>query len=175
MRPLQWPMNGQVQEGSYVTLGTNMCYPFSRGNVHISSTDSSADPVIDPNYLSNELDMELLARQVFWLQTLGDCAPLRDLFVRQGRRNHESAYFRDLEDAKKYVRETAATEYHPCRTCAMLPKDQGGVVSTSLMVYGTQNLRVVDSSMMPMMTSSNLQPTVYAVAERAVDIIKFRG
>ncbi|KAK5942337.1 hypothetical protein PMZ80_004900 [Knufia obscura] len=173
--PIQWPIRGQIQPGSYVTLGTNQCYAFSRGSVHISSADSSVHPVIDPNYLAHELDIEVLARQVFWLQTLSKCSPLKECFRPNGRRNHETAYFRNLDDAKDYVRESATTEYHPCGTCAMLPKEIGGVVSSSLTVYGTQNVRVVDSSMMPLITSSNLQPTVYAVAERAADLIRGRA
>jgi len=173
--PIQWPIRGQIQPGSYLTVGTNQCYAFSRGTVHISSSESSVDPVIDPNYLAHELDIEVLARQVFWLQTLGECSPLKECLKPEGRRNHETAHFKDLEDAKEYVRESATTEYHPCGSCAMLPREMGGVVSSKLKVYGTHNVRVVDSSMMPLITSSNLQPTVYAVAERASDLIRGRA
>lgn len=54
----------------------------------------------------------------------------------------------------------------------MLPKELGGVVDTSLKVYGTSNIRVVDASVMPFQVCGHLQSTVYAVAERAADIIK---
>lgn len=53
----------------------------------------------------------------------------------------------------------------------MLPKEKGGVVGSDLKVHGVQNLRIVDSSMMPVITRGNPQTTVYAVAERAADII----
>lgn len=171
--PAQWPVNGQVQLGSYVTLGTNQCYVFSRGNVHIRSKDILEDPVIDPRYLSENIDMEILARQVYWLRTLSRCPPFQAVFKTDGRVNHELAQFDDLEGAKEYVRHTATTEGHPCGACAMLPQSDGGVVSPSLLVYGTQNVRIVDSSIMPLITSSNLQSTVYAVAEYAADIIRF--
>lgn len=173
--PIQWPIRGQIVPGSYVTLGTNQCYAYSRGTVHIASTDCSVEPVIDPHYLEHELDIEVLARQVFWLQSLAQRSPLKECLKPDGRRNHETAVFKDVEDAKEYVRESATTEYHPCGTCAMLPQELGGVVDTQLKVYGTQNVRVVDSSMMPLITSSNLQPTVYAVAERAADLIRGRA
>lgn len=54
----------------------------------------------------------------------------------------------------------------------MLPLDKGGVVDPSLKVYGVENLRVVDSSILPIVTRGNPQTTVYAVAERAADIIR---
>jgi len=54
----------------------------------------------------------------------------------------------------------------------MLPKEVGGVVDTSLKVYGTSNVRVVDASVIPFQVCGHLQSTVYAVAERAADIIK---
>lgn len=54
----------------------------------------------------------------------------------------------------------------------MMPKEVGGVVDTSLKVYGVSNVRVVDASVMPFQVCGHLQSTIYAVAERAADIIK---
>lgn len=53
-----------------------------------------------------------------------------------------------------------------------MPREIGGVVDTSLKVYGTSNIRVVDASVIPFQVCGHLQSTVYAVAERAADIIK---
>lgn len=53
-----------------------------------------------------------------------------------------------------------------------MPKEIGGVVDTSLKVYGTSNVRVVDASIIPFQVCGHLQSTIYAVAERAADIIK---
>lgn len=54
----------------------------------------------------------------------------------------------------------------------MMPKEIGGVVDASLKVYGTSNVRVVDASVIPFQVCGHLQSTIYAVAERAADIIK---
>lgn len=54
----------------------------------------------------------------------------------------------------------------------MMPKEVGGVVDNSLKVYGTTNVRVVDGSVLPFQVCGHLQATIYAVAERAADIIK---
>ena len=54
----------------------------------------------------------------------------------------------------------------------MLPLDLGGVVGPDLVVHGTANLRVVDTSIFPMIPSAHLQAVAYAVAEKAADLIK---
>lgn len=62
--------------------------------------------------------------------------------------------------------------WHPGGACATLPLELGGVVDSSTRVHGAQGLRVVDSSMMLLVTTANLQATVYGVAERAAELIK---
>ena len=53
----------------------------------------------------------------------------------------------------------------------MLPKEDGGVVDSTLKVYGVSNLRVVDASIMPILISAHIQTAVYGIAERAADFI----
>lgn len=54
----------------------------------------------------------------------------------------------------------------------MMPVEMGGVVSDRLVVHGTKNLRVVDASIFPIIPKGPITTSVYAVAERAVDLIK---
>ena len=54
----------------------------------------------------------------------------------------------------------------------MLPLNQGGVVDASLTVYGTQNLRVIDASVIPLHVSAHIMATIYGVAEAGAAIIK---
>lgn len=61
---------------------------------------------------------------------------------------------------------------HLVGTASMLPKELGGVVDTNLVVYGTENVRVVDASVLPGQISGHLTSLIYAVSERAADIIK---
>lgn len=64
------------------------------------------------------------------------------------------------------------SNFHPVSTPAMMPREIGGVVDSRLKVYGTANVRVVDASILPMQVCGHLVSTLYAVAERAVDLIK---
>jgi choline dehydrogenase-like flavoprotein len=54
----------------------------------------------------------------------------------------------------------------------MMPRDLGGVVDNTLKVYGTSNVRVVDASVMPFQISGHLTASIYAIAEKASDLIK---
>ena len=64
------------------------------------------------------------------------------------------------------------SHFHPVGSCAMLPRDKGGVVDDSLNVYGVNGLRVCDASIFPMATRGTPISAVYAVAERGSDLIK---
>ena len=62
--------------------------------------------------------------------------------------------------------------YHPIGTAAMMSEELGGVVDSSLKIYGTRNVRVVDASVMPFQVSGHLTSTLYALSEKAAEIIK---
>lgn len=66
----------------------------------------------------------------------------------------------------RYARASLQSIKHPIGTCAMAPQDLGGVVDSSLKVYGTANLRVVDASIFPQHLAAHTQATVYAVGEK---------
>ena len=99
-------------------------------------------------------------------------APFNELLKQPLRYLDPATSFADMEGAKDHIRRNAISMWHYSGTCAMLPKEKGGVVDTQLKVHGIHNLRVVDSSIIPIITTGNLQSTVYAVAERAADLIK---
>ncbi|OJD19778.1 hypothetical protein AJ78_00277 [Emergomyces pasteurianus Ep9510] len=166
-------VGSELLPGNYLSLGVMQSIPFSRGHVHISSSNPNDKPTIDPRYLSHPIDIEILARNLLELERLHETDALaRYLKKPDGRRNHPDAFLKDLESTKKYLRDTSTTAYHFAGTAAMLPEDQGGVVNEKLVVHGTVNLRVCDASIFPVIPPANLMATVYAVAERSADIIK---
>ncbi|TGO29852.1 hypothetical protein BPAE_0010g00360 [Botrytis paeoniae] len=159
--------------GNYLTIACMLLHPLSRGNTHITSSNPEIPPQIDPKYLSHPLDLEILSRHVRYISKIISSPPLSTLLKPSGRRNHGApSDITDLDAIKEYVKKAALSAWHPTSTCAMLPLEKGGVVSEKLLVYGTKNLRIVDASIFPLSTRGNCQTTVYAVAEKAADLIR---
>lgn len=166
-----------TREGNYFTLFTSLSHPFSQGSIHINSSSASDKPTIDPAYLSHPMDLELLARHVQFFSVLLSTPPLSGFFKEGGNRIPSDAFSNgteapSLEEAKALVRRCLISNYHPMGTCSMLKRELGGVVDDRLRVYGVTGLRVVDASIFPLMPRGNPISSVYAVAERAVDLIK---
>ena len=159
---------------NYFTIAVLLSYPLSRGSAHIASSDPSAKPVIDPHYLSHPLDLEILSRHLrFAESTICNTEPLRSLIKPGGLRSAGvPPNFQNLDDVKDFIKKKAVGAHHPTGTCSMMPEEIGGVVSSRLKVYGVKGLRVCDASIIPISPRSNPQATVYAVAERAADLIK---
>ena len=166
------PLSADLQPGNFITLTTALLHPFSTGHVHIASSDPTQAPRIDPRYFSHALDLEIFARHLCYIETIASTEPLASLLKPNGRRNASKAYVKSLDAAKEYAQLAAMSNWHSVGTCAMLPREKDGVVDERLVVYGTRNLRVVDASIIPIIPQSNTQSTVYAVAERAADLIK---
>ena len=162
-------------EENYITICVSLMHPLSRGSTHIVSSNPQDQPEIDPRYLSHPLDLELLARHTRYIDDIATSKPLVDMLKPGGKRSPGVA--RDLrkvplDEVKDYVRAACKSTYHPTSTCSMMPREKGGVVDSRLKVYGAQKLRVVDASVIPIVTRGNTQASVYAVAERAADLIK---
>ncbi|KAI1311859.1 putative GMC oxidoreductase [Xylaria venustula] len=171
--PKQSGMTQNPQPGNFVSVGASLQQPLSRGTSHISTSDPLVPPTIDPRYLSHPLDIELFARHLMSIEIIAKTAPLSNYLKAGGRRAQPGDPHVDtLDKAKVYLRQATLTNNHPVGTCAMLPRDMGGVVDERLRVYGVRGLRIVDSSIMPLSPCANIQTTVYAVAEKAADTIK---
>jgi choline dehydrogenase-like flavoprotein len=100
------------------------------------------------------------------LDKLAKTEPLASYILPGGKRLPREHPEGTVEDAKELARAYAKTNYHPCGTCAL-----GTVVDSRLNVMGVRNLRIVDASVMPVIPRGNIITTVYAVAERAADIV----
>jgi choline dehydrogenase-like flavoprotein len=161
--------------GNFITLMASQNHAFSKGNVHITSSSPYEKPAVDPKYLSHPLDMEIMARHVQFMQKIISTAPLSQHFKVGGRRlpyGFSDGKEPNLEEAKEVVRDSLITHLHPVGTCAMLPREKGGVVDERLRVYGVKGLRVCDASVFPVAARGNPITAVYAVAERGADLIK---
>lgn len=160
--------NATLYGKGFFTLIAGLQHPFSKGSIHINSTQPAANPLINPNYLSNEYEMEALIQIVRFNRRIATTYPLSQSWVAE---YEPGAAVQSDEEIKDYIRRTVASLYHPVGTCAMLPLEDGGVVDSELRVYGTENLRIVDASIMPSLVPGHIQTGVYATAERAADFI----
>ncbi|KAF4997898.1 hypothetical protein FGRMN_3537 [Fusarium graminum] len=141
---------------------------FSRGTVRPSTPSMFDQPVLDPRYCSDPIDCEIIVLGLQLNKKLIKTKAMKELIPEA-----ESTF--DTTDGKTLMRrvvEKIATERHPSGTAAMMPLELGGAVDPELRVYGTCNLRVADASIMPLIPSAHLQARVYAIAEKAADMIK---
>ncbi|KAF4445763.1 hypothetical protein F53441_10512 [Fusarium austroafricanum] len=155
-------------KGFFTLIGVVM-HPLSRGSVHINPSDPAGKPIINPNYLSNAHDVEAVTQVVKYNRKIAATEPMKSIWENEYEPGLDNV--KTDEQLKDYVLRTTLSIFHPSGTCAMLPKADGGVVDAKLKVYGTENLRVVDASIMPLLISAHIQTAVYGIAEIAADLI----
>lgn len=144
--------------------------PLSRGNVHISGPDPIRDgsnPVIDNNFFFIDYDWEMFLSSSRFLRTFFNTTPLSTFVEEEVRPGLQNVPLNATdEEWRDYWIPRFTNEWHPIGSCAMLPRSWGGVVDDELRVYGTQNVRVVDASVMPFGMGGHPTSTLYAMAER---------
>ncbi|KAF4428303.1 GMC oxidoreductase [Fusarium acutatum] len=152
----------------YIRNSTAAQKTFSRGTVGPSLSSIFDLPKLDPRYCSDPIDCETI---VLGLQM--NTGLIQTNAMKEHMPEAESVFdTTDHETLIKHVTEKIATERHFLGTAAMMPLELGGVVDPELKVYGTCNLRIADASIMPLVPSAHLQASVYAIAEKAADMIK---
>ncbi|KAI1073461.1 hypothetical protein F5B20DRAFT_597655 [Whalleya microplaca] len=163
----------EIMSTSWGQLAVSGMQPFSRGTVRARSASifENAPPVIDPRFCSHPFDCKVLLRALEFNDRLIATPPMAALmpvpppgFGPADARN-ESA----LDEA---MRAMINSGFHASGSTSMMPRKLGGVVDPRLRVYGARNLRVVDAGIIPLVPGAHIQATVYAVAEKAADIIK---
>jgi choline dehydrogenase len=140
----------------------------SRGRITLRSADPHAKPAIDPAYLADEADLDVLMRGVRLAREIAACEPLADHIAGEDAPGER---VRDDEQLREWIRNSVATIFHPTSSCAM-----GGARSAAcdpaLRVRGIDGLRVVDASVMPAVPRGNTNAPTIAIAERAADLIR---
>ncbi|TKA79948.1 hypothetical protein B0A49_01278 [Cryomyces minteri] len=156
------PPKGQNQ----VTLLICLEHPLSRGTVHITSSDPTKPPRIDPGYFRNGTDAKILAAGIRWLDKVAH-HPILQKSLAERVQPPQDTSLESEEERVEYVKNHISTQYHLIGTAAM-----GEVVDDRLKVKGVKKLRVVDASVFPGHVSGNIMATTYAVAEKGADLIK---
>ena len=139
--------------------------PASRGTVRLKSNRFDDSPHIAPNYLAAEEDRHVAAESL---------RQVRDIMKKPALAKHKpeeykpGAHFQTDAELAQQAGLIASTIFHPVGTAKMGPHtDPAAVVDPHLKVHGIQNLRVVDASIMPTITSGNTNAPTLMIAEKA--------
>lgn len=149
------------------TLKTAVLDPKSRGQIKLKSNNPRDVPLIDPNYFSEQQDLEKSIKGFKRARLLLNQAAFADHKLKEQEPNED---IKSDVLIREYIRAHAETIYHPVGTCKM-GNDPLAVVDPSLRVHGVLGLRVVDASIMPIITSANTNAPTTVIAEKAADLI----
>lgn len=149
------------------SLSVFVCRPKSRGHIELASADPARPPRIFPNYFSHPEDMEAHVRGMRLCRKILATAPLTPSALGEilpGRNVTTNA------ELAAYIRRTGKTSFHAAGTCRM-GQDEMAVVTPRLCLRGIDNLRVIDASIMPVVTSANTNAPALMIGEKGSEMI----
>lgn len=143
------------------------CHPASRGSVTIQSADALMQPRIAPCYLQEEIDRQTMIEGIRMTRRIHDQPGFKDLWEEEVL---PGARYQSADELGDQVAQHGGTVFHMTGTCRM-GKDANAVVDPELRVHGVSNLRVVDASVMPKITSANTNAPTLMIAEKGAQHI----
>ncbi|EJM42593.1 choline dehydrogenase-like flavoprotein [Pseudomonas sp. GM33] len=159
---------GSVPGGNGCTLNVCQTRPRSSGFLQLHSADPMDLPRIEPNYLTDPLDVECMAQATEFGRHIMSQAALAGHIQRE----HVPAEpLRTGDDYRRFVRRHAHAALHPVGTCKM-GTDAMAVVNNDLRVHGIDGLRIADNSIAPSLCSSNTNALAIMIGEKAADHIQ---
>ena len=163
-------VQGTLEDLPGMTVTSWQQRPESRGYVRIRSADPFAQPIIQTNYLTAELDRRVIVAGMKLARRLLKSEPLSPYY------DHEDFPGPGVQTDEEFLQaatKRGTTTFHPGCTCRMGPADASwAVVDDQLRVHGLEGLRVVDASIMPRMISANLNASTQMIADKASDLIR---
>jgi len=170
-RPMTFSYDGSskavVDSFPAISASVYRVRPASRGEVALRSSDPMQSPAFVPNYLQDPEDVRAMLAGLRRLREILAMEPLSALIVRElvpGDPVRTDAQWID------YMEREGQCAFHPAGTCKM-GKDSMAVVDARLRVRGVERLRVVDASIMPVVTSGNTNAPTIMIGEKGADMI----
>ncbi|CAA7269318.1 unnamed protein product [Cyclocybe aegerita] len=166
--------NGVVEIPFSGRAGASLVFmkPLSRGTVLLNTTDIYAEPIIDFNANINPVDSDIMVATIKYVRKWMATEAMKQLTPVET--NPGTGVATDEQLAASLKGSMGAGAGHSCCTAAMAPREFSGVVSPDLTVYGVTGLSIADLSIVPVIPATHTCATVYAIAEKAADLIKAR-
>lgn len=162
------PVRHKVDKRPALTVMPTLIYPQSRGTVRLASADPTAAPLIDPGYLKERADREVLLEGIRLVREVmasrGMAAGVTGELSPGPEFTSEAAMERELPNR-------ATSVYHPVGTCRM-GVDERAVVDPQLRVRGVEGLRVADASVMPSITGGNTNAPAMLIGEHCASLMQ---
>jgi choline dehydrogenase len=150
------------------TLSASPCRPTSRGHLQIHSNDPKDAPLIHPNYLSTNHDVEELLAGARFLRRLAEAPSFKAIIAEELK---PGRHVQSDEERVADIRARCYSVFHPVSTCRMGPDQRESVVDHRLRVHGLDRLRVIDASIFPAVTSGNTNAPAIMVGEKGADLV----
>jgi choline dehydrogenase-like flavoprotein len=164
-------LNQAAAIGAGFTIGPAVTRPTSRGTLTLRSADPYDPPRIDPNYLDTQHDIDGLVEGVVVARRIAAETPLADHRALGPGLDRCATESKNRADLVAFVRYRATTQFHPVGTCRF-GTDELAVVDPELRLHGVEGIRVADASVIPEVTTGNIQAPVIVIAERAAQLAR---
>jgi choline dehydrogenase len=161
------PIRHKPDPRQALTIMSTLIYPKSRGTFRLTSADPMTAPAIDPNYLDEQADIDVLVSGMELIrETMASNAICDGVQVEVS----PGPQYATRADLAKEVLNRATTVYHPVGTCRM-GVDERAVVDPQLRVRGIEGLRVADASIMPSIVGGNTNAASMMIGEHAASMM----
>ncbi|GAA3103781.1 GMC family oxidoreductase N-terminal domain-containing protein [Pseudonocardia yunnanensis] len=168
IRPLRAATLTGPEPGAGYTIAVALMAPFSRGTVRLADAAPDAAPLIDPRYYTDGRDVDA---QVAGLRAARELGTASAFDPWRGEEAQPGIDVQSDDDLRSYIRKSLRSYHHYAGTCRIGTDDEA-VLDADLRVRGFEGLRVADASVMPSPVSANTNAAVYAIAERAAELLR---
>lgn len=151
------------------TIGPGIVRPKSRGHLRLKSSDPRGDVEVHANVLEHPDDMAAMRKAVALCREIGNSAPMKPFVKREVMPGPIKG-----KELDNFIRDAAVSYFHATCT-AKMGTDKMSVVDAKLRVYGIENLRIADGSIMPRITTGNTMAPCVIIGERLSEILLARS